>query len=146
MKFISDIKWLSLITKIYLEGLDAHSCHIPYGSGPHLPIEVSSDAVTCPMGPYGSRGSSIKESLAGLPVQLGTHVSNARAHVSKAPHVGAIMRLQDVQADSIVNTCKVYRHASTVCLQYGYSVMPTLWTTRQQCQVTRQYDTTLLTE
>jgi hypothetical protein len=25
MKFISDIKWLSLITETYLEGLDAHS-------------------------------------------------------------------------------------------------------------------------
>jgi hypothetical protein len=26
MKFISDIKWLSLITETYLEGLDAHKC------------------------------------------------------------------------------------------------------------------------
>jgi hypothetical protein len=37
-----------------------------------------------------------KESLADLPMQLGTHVPNARAHVFKAPHIRAIMRLQDV--------------------------------------------------
>jgi hypothetical protein len=47
-----------------------------------------------------------KESLADLPVQLGTHVPNAHTHVFKAPHVRVIMRLQDVQADSVVNTCK----------------------------------------
>jgi hypothetical protein len=56
-----------------------------------------------PMSPYGPRVSSIKKSLAGLYVQLGTHVPNTRAHVSKAPHVRAIMRLQDVHADNVVN-------------------------------------------
>jgi hypothetical protein len=42
-----------------------------------------------------------------LPVQLGMHVLNARVHISKALHIKAIMRLQDVQVGSVVNTCKV---------------------------------------
>jgi hypothetical protein len=57
------------------------------------------------------------------------------------------MHLQDVQAGSIVNTCKTYGHAFTVRLQYGYSATPTIYTTclaPLQCQVTRQHDTTLL--
>jgi hypothetical protein len=29
LKFISDAKWLSLITETYLEGLDAHTCDTP---------------------------------------------------------------------------------------------------------------------
>jgi hypothetical protein len=91
----------------------------------------------------------MKKSLANLHVQLGTHVPNARVHVSKAAHVRAIIRLQDVWGDSIVNTCKVCRHASIVRLQYGYTMTLVLWTTLLaplQCQVTRQHDTTLLTE
>jgi hypothetical protein len=60
-----------------------------------------------------------------------------------------IMRLQDVHTESVVNTCKACGHASTVRLQYGYSVTPSLWTTRLaplQCQVTRQHNATLLIE
>jgi hypothetical protein len=38
-------------------------------------------------------GLKHKENLAGLSVQLGTHVLNARAHVSKAPDVRAIIGL-----------------------------------------------------
>jgi hypothetical protein len=82
-------------------------------------------------------------------VQLGTHVLNTRANISKALHVMAIMCLQDVQTDSVINTCKMCKHTSTVRLQYGYSAMLVLWTTRLaplQCQVTRQYDATLPTE
>jgi hypothetical protein len=44
---------------------------------------------------------------------------------------------------------QVCEQASTVRLQYGYSVTPALWTTRLaalQCQMTQQHDTTLLTE
>jgi hypothetical protein len=122
---------------------------VSYSFGPHLPTEVGPDAVTCPAGAYGTRASSIKKNLAGLPVQLGTHVPNARTHVSNAPHVRAIMPMQDMQTGSVVNTCKACGQASTVRLQYGYSVMPSLWTTRLaplQCQVTRQHDATLLTE
>jgi hypothetical protein len=55
------------------------------------------------------------------------------------------MHLQDMQAGSVVNTCKVCGHASTVRLQGTL----TLWTTRLaplQCQVTQQHDVTLLTE
>jgi hypothetical protein len=89
-------------------------CHMPYASEPHLPVEVDSDAVMCTTGPYVPWASSIKKSLAGLPVQLCTHVLNARVHVFKAPHVRAIMRLQDVHASSGVNTYKACRYASTV--------------------------------
>jgi hypothetical protein len=78
------------------------------------PTEVGTDTATCPMAleltfrlrcapalprvprvPMGHELQNIKKSLAGLPVQLGTHVSNARAHVSKAPQIRAITRLQD---------------------------------------------------
>jgi hypothetical protein len=75
------------------------------------------------MGPYGPQASSIKKSLAGLSVQLGTHVPNARAHVSKAPHVRAIMHLQYVQAANVVNTYKACGHASTVRLQCDAGTM-----------------------
>jgi hypothetical protein len=124
MKFISDIKWLSLITETYFEGVDAHSCHVPYGSGPHLPVEVSSGAVTCPTGPYGPRASSIKESLAGLPVQLGTHVFNARAHVStRRGHHASVRRAgwQYSQYMQGVRTC-IYS-AFTVRLQCDANTM-----------------------
>jgi hypothetical protein len=40
------------------------------------------------------------------------------------------MRLQDVRAGSVVNTCKVCVHASTVRLQYVYSAMLALLITR----------------
>jgi hypothetical protein len=98
-------------------------CHVSYGSGPSLSAEVGSDAATYPTGPYGPRDSSIKKSLADLPVQLGTHAPNAHAHVSKVPHIRVIMRLQDVQTDSVVNTCKACRHVSIVRLQYDASSM-----------------------
>jgi hypothetical protein len=77
------------------------------------------------------------------------HVLNARVHISKAPHIKAIMRLQDVQVGSVVNTCMVCGYASIVRVQYGYSTTPALWTTHLtplQCQVTRQHDATLLIE
>jgi hypothetical protein len=56
-------------------------------------------------------------------MQLGTHVPNARAHVSKTPHIRVIMHLQDVQTGKVVNTCKVCGHASTVQLQCNVSTM-----------------------
>jgi hypothetical protein len=49
-------------------------------------------------------------------MQLGTQVPNAHAHVSKAPHIRAIMHLQDMQAGSVVNSCKACGYASTVRL------------------------------
>jgi hypothetical protein len=54
---------------------------VSYGSGPRLSTEVSSGAATCPVAPCGPWDSSIKKSLSVLPVQLGTHVPNARAQV-----------------------------------------------------------------
>jgi hypothetical protein len=49
-----------------------------------------------PCGFLWTTDSSIKKRLAGLPVQLGTHVPNARASVSNASDVRAIMCMQDV--------------------------------------------------
>jgi hypothetical protein len=97
-------------------------CHEFYGSRPPLLAEVGSDAVTCPMtpepgglltevgsiaamcrvAPCGSWASGIKKSLAGS-MQLGTHVPNAHAYVSKVYDIRAIMGLQHVRAGSIVN-------------------------------------------
>jgi hypothetical protein len=55
-----------------------------------------------------------KEKPSGLPVQLGTHVLNAHAHVSEAPDIRVIMGLQDMWADSAVNTYKACRQTATV--------------------------------
>jgi hypothetical protein len=92
-------------------------------------------STTCPMAPdpasllgglrastrpavlYEPRASSIKKRLAGLPVQLGLHVLNARAHVSKVPDVRAIMGLQDERAGSAFNARKTCGQADTVWLQ-----------------------------
>jgi hypothetical protein len=46
-----------------------------------------------------------------MPTQLGTHVPNAHTHISMAPHVRAIMRLQEVQ------TC-IYSVATVPCQHY----------------------------
>jgi hypothetical protein len=46
-----------------------------------------------PVVPYGLQVSNIKEILADLLVQLGSHVPKKRVHVSKAPDVRAIMGL-----------------------------------------------------
>jgi hypothetical protein len=93
---------------------------VSYGFGPRLPAEVGSGSTTCP---YGPRVSSIKKSLADLPVQLGTHVPNARAHVSKMPGVRVIMGLQDVRTDSVVNACKACGHTATVRLHCNVGTM-----------------------
>jgi hypothetical protein len=73
-------------------------------------------AATCPAVPCGPRASNIKKNLAGLPVQLGSHVLNARTHVFKALDVRVIMGLQYVQTDNTFNACKTCGHAATVRL------------------------------
>jgi hypothetical protein len=99
-------------------------CHVACGSGPHLLTGAGSGAGTCPTAPCGPQVSSINKSLIDLSVQLNMHVPNARAHVSKAPHVRVIMCLQDVRAGSVVSTYKACERASTVRLQsYG----PLIW-------------------
>jgi hypothetical protein len=72
----------------------------------------------CPMTPCGTCAPSIKKSLAGLPVQVGTHVPNASVHVFKVPHIRTIMCLQDVRTDSVVNTCKACGQTAIVQLQW----------------------------
>jgi hypothetical protein len=72
---------------------------------------------------YGPRASSIKESLADLPMQLGMHVPNAHVLVSMVPHIMTIMRLQDVHVCSVVNNCKACGQTSTVRLQYDASTI-----------------------
>jgi hypothetical protein len=62
----------------------------------------------------GPQASIIKKSLADLPVQLGTHVLNTRAHVSNVPDVRAIVILQVVRAGCTVNACKTCGHAAIV--------------------------------
>jgi hypothetical protein len=62
------------------------------------PYREGSSAATHPVVSYGLRASNIKKSLAGLPVQLGSHVPIAHTHVSKAPNVRASMGLQGVRA------------------------------------------------
>jgi hypothetical protein len=75
---------------------------------------VGSDGTMCPATPCEPGGSNIKKRLAGLPVQLGTHVPNVHMHVFKASDIRAIMGLQDVQSGNVVNACKACKHASTV--------------------------------
>jgi hypothetical protein len=58
-----------------------------------------------------------------MPVQLGTHVPNARVHVFKALDIRAMMGLQDVRANSVVNACKACRHAGTIRLHCSASTM-----------------------
>jgi hypothetical protein len=94
-----------------------------YGSESHLSTELGSSAAMCLMALYGPRTSSIKKSLAGLPVQLGMHIPNARTYVSNAPDIRVIMGLQDVRADNTVNACKACIQAATVRLQYSASTI-----------------------
>jgi hypothetical protein len=62
----------------------------------------------------GPRASSIKKSLAGLPMQLGSHVLNTHAYVYKASNIRAIMGLQDVWEGSAITACKTCGQAATV--------------------------------
>jgi hypothetical protein len=71
-------------------------------------------AATHPVVPYGLQVSNIKEILADLPVQLGSHVPKKCAHVSKAPDVRAIMGLQDMRADITFNAYKICRQVAIV--------------------------------
>jgi hypothetical protein len=112
-----------------------------YDSEPHLPIEVSSGATTYPVTPCGPRASSIMKSLPVLPVQLGTHVPNVCAQVSKV-------------SDRVYKMCgqaalSMPAKRADMQVQCDYSTTPALWITRLsslQCQATRQHGTTLLTE
>jgi hypothetical protein len=52
------------------------------------PCWEGSDLATRPVVPCGPRASNIKKSLVDLPMQLGLHVPNVRAHVSNAPNIG----------------------------------------------------------
>jgi hypothetical protein len=78
-------------------------------------------ATTRPSVPYGPRISDTKKRLAGLPVQLGSYVPNAHAHISKAPDVKPIMGLQEVQVGSTVNAEKTCKHVAIVQLQCSAS-------------------------
>jgi hypothetical protein len=56
-------------------------------------------------------------------MQLGTHVPNARVHVSKSPDIRAIKGMQDVWVGSVVNACKACKQAAIVRVQYNASTM-----------------------
>jgi hypothetical protein len=57
----------------------------------HLPTGKGSSAATRTVVPNESWASCIKKGIAGLPIQLGSHVSKACLCVSKAPDTRAIM-------------------------------------------------------
>jgi hypothetical protein len=60
---------------------------VPYDSRSCLLAGRAPDChVSC--GPW---DISIKKSLAGIPVQLGSHVPNAHAYISKTPDIRTIM-------------------------------------------------------
>jgi hypothetical protein len=131
---------------------------VSFVSEPHLPAEVGSGTAKCPMGPdltsqlrwapvqpcvlwVGLRSSSIRESLAGPPVQLGTHVPNTHEQVSKVPDRGCKTCEQAVESMPARRTNRQ--------LQCDYSIAPAPWTTRLaslQCQAPQQHGATLLTE
>jgi hypothetical protein len=77
----------------------------------------------CPTILCGQRASSIKKSLADLHVQQGSLDPNARAQVSKAFDVRAIMGLQDTRASTAVNPCKTCGHVATIHLQCNSSTI-----------------------
>jgi hypothetical protein len=95
--------------------------------------------------PCGPRASNTKKSLAGLPVQLGSHVPNARMHVSKMPDVRTIIGMQDLWACSTFNACKTCRQVATVRLQSSIGPVDHSLALLQ-CQVTQQHGAMLLTE
>jgi hypothetical protein len=78
-----------------LGGLQCY--HMSRGSGPRLPTQQGSDTATCPTTIRGPHALRIKKGLANLPMQLGSYVSKACAHVSNTPDIRAIMGLQDVR-------------------------------------------------
>jgi hypothetical protein len=82
------------------------------------PYQEGSDATTAsPTAPCGLRASIIKKNLAGLPMQLGSHIFEACTHVSKTPDISAIMGLQNIRACSTFNAYKMHRQVATVPLQ-----------------------------
>jgi hypothetical protein len=114
-------------------------------------------ATTCHAVPCGPRASNIKKSLTSLPVQLGSHVPNARTHICKTPDANVIMGLQDVWTSSAFNAYKTCRQTTHLMptrradrrLQRDYSAASGLLTTRLsplQCQATRQHGVMLLNE
>jgi hypothetical protein len=82
------------------------------------PCWEGSGAATRPVVPYGPWASSIKKSLASLPMKLGSCVSKARMRDSKAPDARALMGLQDMRASGVINACNRCGHATIVQLQY----------------------------
>jgi hypothetical protein len=77
-----------------------------------------------------------------MSMQLGSCVSRAHTHVSKAPNVRAIMGMQNVWAGCVFN-------APQDVWTCGYSAAAALLTTRNaplQCQATQQHGVILRTE
>jgi hypothetical protein len=96
-----------------LGGLRCAAC--PVASDPASQLGGLWDTM-CHAVPGGSRATSIKKSLADLPVQLGLRVLNERAQASKVPDIRVSMGMQDVRVDNIFNACKTCRQTATVRL------------------------------
>jgi hypothetical protein len=60
-------------------------CHMPHGSGPCLPAQEGSGAITCLATLRGLHALTIKKGLADLPMQQDSRVSKTRLHVTEAP-------------------------------------------------------------
>jgi hypothetical protein len=81
-------------------------CHVPHRFGPCLPAREGSDAATYPTALNGPRASGIKKGLAGLSMQLGSHVSKSCSHVTEV-HVRCVgsrchLDLQTMQISATV--------------------------------------------
>jgi hypothetical protein len=81
------------------------------------PSREGSDVVVHPVVPCGPHASSIKKSLVGMPVQLGSCVFKAHAHVFNTSDTRAIMGLQDMRAGGTFNAHMTCGQAATVRLQ-----------------------------
>jgi hypothetical protein len=75
---------------------------------PNLAFKDSSAIITCPTVFCGPQALNIKKSLTGLSVQLGSHIFNARVHVSKASDVRAIIDLYG-HATYLIHTKRIDR-------------------------------------
>jgi hypothetical protein len=115
----SQLRWAPLLPRVLWLRTSPPSwgglwhCHVSYDFGPRLPVEVGSDTTTCPAGPNGLWASSIKKSLATLPMQLGTHARKFPKRLTgPARYVGRQRSqcMQGMQTDSYSATIVHRQH------------------------------------
>jgi hypothetical protein len=114
---------------------------VSYDSEPHHPPEVGSGVATCLTAPCGLRALNIKKRLAVLTVQLGTHIPNALAQVSKAPDRACMTCEQTTQSMPARHADRKLQCNCSTALALSTTLLALL-----QCQATQQHNATLLTE